>query len=272
MHLQGRTNCVLALLTILWLSHSGYCKAGTHYASIKQFPFQVSVEMDKTHYCGGAIVGDQWVVTARHCIPQNTSEVDRVKVRAGSSYLGSGGAFHSVNKLVGFKRRTSYDSSYRHINADISMIKVETPFYYSPYVQWSNPNLEEPETNMKFTAAGYTKDKKKTKTRLQMVSLKSLKKEECNDMFQGKVNITGELGCFVGATKKDDTCKLNVGTPIGADGLIYAIILNTDYCKSNRHPIIVTQLENSSGALVQTMAEFIPRKIYETDSPENDIK
>ncbi|RZF36955.1 hypothetical protein LSTR_LSTR004643 [Laodelphax striatellus] len=271
MHSQSRIHAVvLGLVAILCSTHSGYCKAATHYASIKQFPFQVSVEMDKTRYCGGAIVGDQWVVTARNCIPENTKEVERVRVRAGSSYLASGGAFHSVNKLVRFDRRSSYDM-YRHTNANISMIKVDTPFYYSPYVQWSNPNLEELTANMKFSAAGYTKDKKKRKTRLQMVSLKYLDKEECIDLFQGKLNITGDLGCFVGATKKDDTCTMKVGTPIAADGLIYAIVLNTDYCKLNRHPIIVTQLENSSGTIVQTMAEFIPRKMYEIDIEENSI-
>ncbi|XP_039294962.1 uncharacterized protein LOC111054923 isoform X3 [Nilaparvata lugens] len=191
-------------------------------------------------------------------LTRNTTEVDRVKVRAGSSYLASGGALHSVKKLMRFKR-SSYDM-YRHMNTDISMIKVEIPFNYSPYVQWSNPNLEELTTKLKFSAAGYAKDRKKRKTRLQMVSLKNLHRDECIDMFEGKINITGDMGCFVGATKRDDTCTMNVGTPIAADGLIYAIVINKDYCKSNgRHPVIVSQLENSSGTIVQTMAEFIPR-------------
>ncbi|XP_039294973.1 transmembrane protease serine 4-like isoform X6 [Nilaparvata lugens] len=201
---------VVGLVLLFCLARLGYCKVGARYASIKQYPFQISVEMDNTHYCSGAIVGDQWVVTAKSCIPQNTTEVDRVKVRAGSSYLASGGALHSVKKLMRFKR-SSYDM-YRHMNTDISMIKVEIPFNYSPYVQWSNPNLEELTTKLKFSAAGYAKD------------------------------------------------RMNVGTPIAADGLIYAIVINKDYCKSNgRHPVIVSQLENSSGTIVQTMAEFIPR-------------
>ena len=50
-------------------------------------PFQVSLQYtsDNEHFCGGAIIADNWVITAAHCI-ENTDPAN-IQVLAGASIL-----------------------------------------------------------------------------------------------------------------------------------------------------------------------------------------
>ncbi|XP_055913486.1 trypsin delta-like [Eupeodes corollae] len=62
-------------------------------ASIMQYPFQVSLQKYNSHYCGGSVLTENWILTAAHClrdiIAQN--QIDILTIRAGSSnWLHSG--------------------------------------------------------------------------------------------------------------------------------------------------------------------------------------
>ena len=34
----------------------------------KQYPYQVSVQYEGTHRCGGSIISEEWILTAAHCL------------------------------------------------------------------------------------------------------------------------------------------------------------------------------------------------------------
>ncbi|XP_042368220.1 LOW QUALITY PROTEIN: complement factor I-like [Plectropomus leopardus] len=46
---------------------------GGQIAQRTQIQWQVAIELDRRHHCGGAYIGGCWVITAAHCIGQNPS-------------------------------------------------------------------------------------------------------------------------------------------------------------------------------------------------------
>lgn len=59
------------------------------------------VNFKQAHKCGGAYIGDGFVLTAAHCIPDDTSEM---RVRLGSRDIRSGGRAFKVRSLVVHER------------------------------------------------------------------------------------------------------------------------------------------------------------------------
>ncbi|KAJ9597893.1 hypothetical protein L9F63_011259, partial [Diploptera punctata] len=70
---------------------------GGEDADIENYPYQLSLEYDGEHICGGAIIGTSWVLTAAHCVL--TREEAKTQFRAGSSLKNNGGTLHPAKKF-----------------------------------------------------------------------------------------------------------------------------------------------------------------------------
>ena len=62
---------VLISLLFIGISSAGIPQGRIHGGSdaeINQFPYQVSILKDNIYYCGGAIIGDKYILTAAQCV------------------------------------------------------------------------------------------------------------------------------------------------------------------------------------------------------------
>ncbi|KAG8010258.1 Serine protease hepsin [Nibea albiflora] len=101
------------------------------------WPWQVSLQYDGVHQCGGSIISNRWIVSAAHCFPERYRFVNRWRVLLGSIYN------KPVNANVAEVKTIVYHSSYLPFvdaniddnSRDIAVLALTQPLTFNEYIQ-----------------------------------------------------------------------------------------------------------------------------------------
>ncbi|XP_053688913.1 chymotrypsin-2-like [Sabethes cyaneus] len=95
--------------------------AGGTDAADGQFPYQVSLrDQQLTHFCGGAIINNRWVITAASCAVER--EPSNVLVLTGTQRLSTGGTNHQADRII-----VHPFFNILTLENDVAVIRVRTP-------------------------------------------------------------------------------------------------------------------------------------------------
>ncbi|XP_065737722.1 transmembrane protease serine 4 isoform X2 [Phocoena phocoena] len=97
---------------------------GGEMASVDSWPWQVSIQYDKQHICGGSILDPHWILTAAHCFRKHL-DVSNWKVMAGSDKLGN---FPSLPVAKIFIIEPNITSPKEQ---DMALVKLQLPLTFS---------------------------------------------------------------------------------------------------------------------------------------------
>lgn len=98
-----------------------------------QFPFIVSLrtkgpnDTEPTHFCGGSILSERWILTAAHCVAYGVSNTF---VQVGAHHVLDDGVQHTVRRII---EHADYDLEL--LFNDIALIELNAPIQYNPFVQ-----------------------------------------------------------------------------------------------------------------------------------------
>lgn len=97
-----------------------------------QFPYSISIRdyITKAHFCGGAIISDQHILTAAHCLQGNLSKAQNVYVVVGALHRDDEETMIKVANISihqYFVKETNKN--------DIAMIKTAKKIYFTDTVK-----------------------------------------------------------------------------------------------------------------------------------------
>uniref|UniRef100_A0A671MK56 Peptidase S1 domain-containing protein n=1 Tax=Sinocyclocheilus anshuiensis TaxID=1608454 RepID=A0A671MK56_9TELE len=103
------------------------------------WPWQVSLQYDGVHQCGGSIISDRWIVSATHCFPERYRHVSRWRVLMGSIYNTP----IRKNIVIAEVKTVVYHSSYLPFvdaniddnSRDIAVLALTKPLQFTDYIQ-----------------------------------------------------------------------------------------------------------------------------------------
>lgn len=102
---------------------------GGQETEVNEYPWMVSLTSKQGRFCGGSLIGDQWVLTAAHCT--HSLSAQDFTVHLGGHYLPDPLIASNVESII---EHHQYDSV--NTNYDFALIKLSNPVNFA-----ANPHI-----------------------------------------------------------------------------------------------------------------------------------
>uniref|UniRef100_A0A182QP48 Peptidase S1 domain-containing protein n=1 Tax=Anopheles farauti TaxID=69004 RepID=A0A182QP48_9DIPT len=187
-----------------------------------QFPYQVSLtSRQKLHFCGGAIIGDRWILTAAHCLTDRKPEA--VIAVVGALTHARGGKNFDVQQFIlhpNFNQWTQQN--------DIAIVRTRLSFQFNTIVFPVKMARDYTPANRAVLASGWGMKSMSVPIpadHLQYVALRTIGNEECSQRFVNLKNreVTASNLCTY-SRNAQGTCMGDSGGPLVNDGELVGLV------------------------------------------------
>ncbi|XP_044019239.1 trypsin-1-like [Aphidius gifuensis] len=208
---------------------------------IQDAPHQVSLQNYGFGFCGGTIIGSQWVLTAAHCAVYTASQIT---VRAGSTTKGSGGSVHTVSKVI--KHEKYKTNMYGVPINDVALLKINEPFTFDETRQaielFSFKEEIVEGIHSVITGWGAVFEGGATTEVLNTVSVPIVSKEACDKAYSVYGGLPDGQICAAHPDGGKDACQGDSGGPLTVDGRLAGIVSWGNGCARPRYPGVYTEV------------------------------
>jgi len=221
-----------------------------------EFPWQVSLRslnhLPITHFCGGSVIAENWVVTAGHCCAGQSPLT--MHVTAGDTHSGllndEGEQFVNIEKVI---QHEDYDA--QTISNDICLLKLATALEWTDYVAPIPLQYNETEAGTVCTVTGWGTTHEgglMLPSQLQKVDVPVVSDEECRVAYGDQVQ--DSMICAGLKEGGKDSCQGDSGGPFFCDGLLTGVVSWGRGCARPDYPGVYTQVSYFTQWIENTMA------------------
>lgn len=188
---------------------------GGETADPGSWPWQVSLQRNGFHFCGGSLITEEYILTAAHCFQGSGYTTSGLAVVLGEDSLSTSSSnqvSRSVSRII---NHGGYDSDSN--NNDISLLKLSSPVTFTDYIQPvcltaadTSPDVG---SNVWVTGWGTLSSGGSSPDRLQEVQVPVVSQSQCASSYGSQnIDINDNMLCAGEAGK--DSCQGDSGGPL----------------------------------------------------------
>ncbi|XP_019512782.1 PREDICTED: transmembrane protease serine 9 isoform X1 [Hipposideros armiger] len=183
-------------------------------ASPGEFPWQVSLRENSEHFCGAAVIGARWLVSAAHCFNEFQDPTEWVAY-AGTTHLSGSEASTVRVRVVQIITHPSYNSD--TADFDVAVLRLGSPLPFSRHIQPvclpAASHIFPPRKKCLISGWGYLKEDFLVKPEmLQKATVELLDQALCASLYGH--SLTDQMVCAGYLDGKVDSCQGDSGGPL----------------------------------------------------------
>lgn len=81
------------------------------------------------HFCGGAVISENWIITAAHCFTDELENTDNIRIVVGTNYIETDGLMYEVERVI---KHIDY---HNFLKDDISLLQTKSQITFGESIQ-----------------------------------------------------------------------------------------------------------------------------------------
>ncbi|XP_055912002.1 trypsin beta-like [Eupeodes corollae] len=188
--------------------------------TIRESPYQLTLDYKEQHICGGSLITNKCVLTAGHCI-ESLMWPDMIVVRGGMTRLSERGVSQRISRI--FKHE---NFNLETMNNDVAILRLRGPLQGQNIktIKLTNRTVAVGE-QVEITGFGYTNENITNNSNvLREVLVNVISQKECKKAYQGANNVTEGMFCATVKGGKKDACQGDSGGPVVSKNELVGVV------------------------------------------------
>ncbi|WP_105969986.1 S1 family serine peptidase [Streptomyces geranii] len=214
------------------------------------YPYVMQItDASQNQFCGGTLVSATKVVTAAHCMVDETTS--SVRVVGGRTYRnGTNGTVSRVTKIW---IHPSYVDATEGDDVAVLTLATSMPYTAASYVTSSQTGVYAAGTTARIIGWGTTSSNGSSSNQLRTATVPTVSNASCTSSY-GSSYIASDMVCAGYTAGGVDTCQGDSGGPLMIGGVLAGITSWGEGCAAAGYPGVYTRLTTFSSLVATQVA------------------